>query len=33
MEVLGEAARTAGLTEVETRDTIRSAYRLQGNKG
>jgi hypothetical protein len=32
MEVLGEAARTAGLTEIETRDTIRSAYRLQGNK-
>lgn len=31
--ILGEAARTAGLTELETRDTIRSAFRLQGNKG
>lgn len=33
LDVLGEAARTAGLTELEIRDTIRSSYRLQGNKG
>jgi hypothetical protein len=32
-EVLGEAARAAGLTPHETRDTIRSAFRLQRSKG
>lgn len=32
MALLGEAAAAAGLTETETRDTIRSAYRLQGMK-
>lgn len=31
-EALGEAARIAGLTALETRDTIRSAYRLQKGK-
>lgn len=29
-EWLGESASVAGLTTIETRDTIRSAYRLQG---
>lgn len=31
-DILGEAAATAGLTEIETRDTIRSAFRLQRMK-
>jgi hypothetical protein len=31
--LLGEAAAAAGLTGVETRDTIRSAFRLQKAKG
>lgn len=32
LEVLGEAAIAAGLTAIEARDTIKSAYRLQGMK-
>lgn len=31
-DTLGSAAEAAGLTKTEIRDTIRSAYRLQGSK-
>jgi hypothetical protein len=32
LDLLGDAARAAGLGELEIRDTIRSAYRLQQHK-